>query len=628
MTEVILPPPIELAILAGAGISISRPSNLLDGKSFMRNTLKSIVPSDVNATWALSALELPKARLRRPGEMLRFELLMHNLLQTRLDPNLSVLNCLDQCPHPNFNHYVLAELIRAGATVITTNFDRLIEIAWNRLHGRNESSLRVAAFSEDFPEDLPDRCPPTLWKLHGSLSIDGRDTRNSVQATMTSVLSTSMGARKIAFLSSVIRRRDLLVIGYSGWDDLDIVPVLGNSRTPHRLIWINHVTNDGPGGVQDASEMLKGGSPKFEIDAVGRDRVWFFRNARGENIRDPAKAHMISIETGAVLRQLAADLPSSGRYPIEETEFKFGACYPAEVQQYFDVWAQSLQGGMIGRYSTIASIHEYRQFRPRTREKVQRIKTTIQRLRQQSKLPADVLTRLIEEYNGVTSRDSPHRPSRSDLRERAKSLAAELPIELQGGRLRLLACIAWDLEGSEVGVRAFQEAAAFDRALGNREGELATLVSWRGHAGIPWWGETVPHEVAARMQVLADDLGYLPKLWQQELVRHMDFIDEEVDLAPIYNRLRRMQRHSIDVGDVLGEAQLAVQIGRLYLLDQQPGLALEEFLRVRELNRLLRRKDLARNVEFFLPGCEQRIGSDYAARMLPLIRQSMWAGRG
>jgi hypothetical protein len=108
----------------------------------------------------------------------------------------------------------------------------------------------------------------------------------------------------------------------------------------------------------------------------------------------------------------------------------------------------------------------------------------------------------------------------------------------------------------------------------------------------------------------------------------MHIINEEADLVPIYHRLARMLRHAVDVGDVLGEAQLSLQIGRLYLLDQQPGLATEEFLRVRELNRLLRRKDLAANVIFFLPACEQRTGRDYAARMLPWIRRSMWAGRG
>ena len=152
-------------------------------------------------------------------------------------------------------------------------------------------------------------------------------------------------------------------------------------------------------------------------------------------------------------------------------------------------------------------------------------------------------------------------------------------------------------------------------------------MSWRGHAGIAWWGETVPREIAQRIEALADDLGYLPNIWGQELFRHMHFIDEEANLVPIYHRLARMLRHSVDVGDVLGEAQLSVQIGRLYLLDQQPGLAMEEFLRARELNRLLGRKDLADNVDFFLPGCEQRIGRDYGARMLPLIRRSMWAGR-
>src|SRR6185503_15242464 len=82
----------------------------------------------------------------------------------------------------HYNPHVLAELIRAGALVVMTNFDRLIEIAWNRLYGGDGPPLRVAAFSHDFPENLPNRNQPTLWKLHGSLSIDGRDTRNSIQA--------------------------------------------------------------------------------------------------------------------------------------------------------------------------------------------------------------------------------------------------------------------------------------------------------------------------------------------------------------------------------------------------------------------------------------------------------------
>jgi hypothetical protein len=105
---------------------INRPTFWMSERRFMEEALLRIASPDIDAKWALSILDLPRDRLRRPGEYLRFETLMGSLSQNEIDPDLHVLDCLDQCEHPNFNHYLLAGMLRSGMLVMTTNFDRLI----------------------------------------------------------------------------------------------------------------------------------------------------------------------------------------------------------------------------------------------------------------------------------------------------------------------------------------------------------------------------------------------------------------------------------------------------------------------------------------------------------------------
>lgn len=608
--------PRHLAVLAGAGVSLNAPSNLLDGASFMRHTLRRAVPRGLDPALALSVLNLPNATLRRPGEMLRFELLMHSLVQHRLDPQLTVLNCFDACESPNANHFALAELIHEGAIVVTTNFDRLIEIAWHRLYG--EAQLEIAVFNEDFPPSGPDPgSPPTLWKIHGSLSVDTHDTRRSVQATMASALSTSLSSRKARFLASVLRSRDAIVVGYSGWDDFDIVPIIGNTTSRRRLTWIDHAQANGR--VIDATQALAASSASFEIDAVGRDRVWFIIGSDGEPIRDAKSTICASANTALVLDDLVSALPSHGEYSIDERGFAFGTSHPQEVDRYFDEWERSLESDSPGRYDLLAEIHSLGHFRPGSKPILERATTRARELRRASHDPGDMLTSLIEDFNADAPID--------DVRVRLEALTPELSESLVGSGKRLGACIAWQTEGAETGHREFQEAAATDRAIGNHVGELSTLVTWRGYAGFAPWGDNIPTDASRRIDELANDLGYLPVIWQQELLRHTHFIDEHGDIVGLGRRLMRMRRHSVDVGDVLGEAISGLQLGRVYLLDQQPGLAMEEFLRVQQLNRVLRDERLGKESAWFMNMTAASVDPGYVGRLLPAIRKSLWAGR-
>lgn len=607
--------PRQLAVLAGAGVSLNAPANLLDGGSFMRQVVRRAVPRGVDAEWALSALRLPDVPLRRPGEMLRFELLMHALVQHDLDPQLNVLNCFDACERPNGNHFALAELIHEGAIVVTTNFDRLIEIAWHRLYANEH--LEIAVFNEDFPPSADDVAGPTLWKIHGSLSVDGRDTRRSVQATMASALSTSLSSRKAVFLASVLRSRDVVVVGYSGWDDFDLVPIIGDTMSTRRLTWIDHAP--AYGGISDATQALAACTAMFECDAVGRDRVWFITGPRGEAIRDAEHTTCVSADTALVLGSLATGFPTGGAYSIDEHEFAFGRSHPHEVDRYFDTWERSMEPDSPGRYELLAELHSLRRFRPESKAIIDHATTRARELRRASHNPGEVLTTLIEDFNeGAPA---------GDVRKRLNALMPALPASLLGSAKRLDACIAWHTEGANTGEARFRDAAATDRAIGNGANELNTLVTWRGFAGFSPWGDNIPEDASQRIDELANDLGYLPVIWQQELMRQEDLIDEDGDFVTVGRRLMRIRRHAIDVGDVLGEAMAGLQLGRVYLLDQQPGLAMEEFLRVRELNRILRSERLGTHAAGFIEETEPYVDSGYVRRLLPAIRRSLWAGR-
>ena len=338
----VLPKEGKIAILAGAGISLDSPSNLLDGWSFMFEALRRVCPPGIDdvcglptsellkdnkwrESWLLSILEPPRATYWRPGEQLRFEVLMGELAQSGFDPNLTVLNCLDECNHPNVNHYILAEMIRHGHTVITTNFDRLIEVAYARLPGASDMPLKVVCMDEDFPDKgLPQDGKPTLWKIHGSMTVDGKDTMASVQATMTSMLASSLIGRKRAFLSNVLRDYDLFVTGYSGWDDLDIIPVLANTHSNKRLVWIEHKNIPLP-IVKSWEDLDRERTAQFETDCIGRERILFYIDERNEEIRPKDMILSISTQTSHFMDALNKVYLATRSFDIADDKFEFGS---------------------------------------------------------------------------------------------------------------------------------------------------------------------------------------------------------------------------------------------------------------------------------------------------------------
>jgi tetratricopeptide (TPR) repeat protein len=120
--------------------------------------------------------------------------------------------CLWTREFSNIHRFIAWLIENFNVSVLTTNFDELIEAAGFSL-GRSDR----------------------LIKLHGTLSdIDSaRFTVNSVFQPLSQDIAEK--AR------TLIRDRTLLIAGYSGMDEFDVMPVLFNPVDgPNRIIWVQH----------------------------------------------------------------------------------------------------------------------------------------------------------------------------------------------------------------------------------------------------------------------------------------------------------------------------------------------------------------------------------------------------
>jgi len=187
----------SLAVFCGAGISIPPPARLPDARTLSRTVLEKFLGPDLAAE-----IGVPDVRP---------EVLFQKIRRHDADYLIRLLASLLDAPSFNANHLLLAELIGDGCAVITTNFDLLIE--------RAAAHLGVDA--------------SPLFKIHGSI-----DDPDSLMLTIDQI-NDGLSHDRTARLHDLTRDRTLLVLGYSGLDQLDIMPELKRCDY-RRVLWINH----------------------------------------------------------------------------------------------------------------------------------------------------------------------------------------------------------------------------------------------------------------------------------------------------------------------------------------------------------------------------------------------------
>jgi len=239
----LITPKAKLTFLVGAGCSVDPPSCLPAGRAMMDAIIDYVcIESEIEKIKGL--------------EDLRFEALVE-IVRDQLDKNLNIIDFYGECDKPNFQHFFFAELIKKGQFVVTTNFDFLMEYALLESGVPNEDIIPVIT-KEDFenyflPDKLYSEGKKTLYKIHGSTKniITGKDTKESLVATIQAFGSNKEGQNvfqlesfKQPLFENITFNRSLVVIGYSGSDDFDIVPTLKVLKNLRNVIWLNFVKED------------------------------------------------------------------------------------------------------------------------------------------------------------------------------------------------------------------------------------------------------------------------------------------------------------------------------------------------------------------------------------------------
>lgn len=169
----------------------------------------------------------------------RLEVLLEIARQGIGDQVLTLLSFLDHGV-PNIFHNLLAFYLTKGHIVVTTNFDTMIEDAYERLTG-DTKGLTVILSEKQF--ETASRSLPLgglLIKLHGSVrNARKKPSYGSIQITLASMANgLSRGKRRL--LKRLLKEYDFIVLGYSGNDDFDINPVLLASKVGRRFLWVKH----------------------------------------------------------------------------------------------------------------------------------------------------------------------------------------------------------------------------------------------------------------------------------------------------------------------------------------------------------------------------------------------------
>jgi len=225
----------KLAFFVGAGISHNSPSNLPLFGELNREIIRSATGHmlDEDDCQTLSNNIRPEIVLQILTEVLP-QKLMYELLRS-LENGMTKVE-------PNSNLFLLAQVLKQGGWVFTTNYDNLIEKAGKNIdldidkckcYGDRDFSK----FKEKFLDtgSIPGGY---MFKLHGSI-----EDPDSILATLGKIGKGLAGSKK-EVLEYFLRNFNFCFIGYSCQDDFDIVPVFLDTPSEKGVCWFQYAERE------------------------------------------------------------------------------------------------------------------------------------------------------------------------------------------------------------------------------------------------------------------------------------------------------------------------------------------------------------------------------------------------
>ncbi|MFH0772247.1 MAG: tetratricopeptide repeat protein [Candidatus Omnitrophota bacterium] len=256
--------PPQTAYLAGAGISSPIPSALPTAAGFLTKIIEKIAENETQKDALLQKLFGYQKARKFTGDFLRFESVMSSI-KLCIDQNLDVLNIFTKCESPNFYHFFLARQLEKGSIILATNFDILIEIACRVLH----IEYQVVVTDEDFGcfVEKPEQYPRPIIKLHGGHNLllsDGSRKPGifNIKATLEQIgrqYPNVQNTNLCSLLKFIFQKRHICILGYSGCDDFDIMPILKSQKIEKGMMWIEHVKQNEIYSIDETSADLDDG---------------------------------------------------------------------------------------------------------------------------------------------------------------------------------------------------------------------------------------------------------------------------------------------------------------------------------------------------------------------------------
>lgn len=214
----------RLALICGAGLSMSPPSNILSAQA-----LADRAKIKYDATHGVGIDPLPGAIEEQAAFFNQTNRLADYYFRTLIGPHAF-------SAEPNLAHFAVADLLltRAADIAVSTNVDRLIETAGMSLGGHIENAIdreRAAAAPAN---------SSILFKLHGCWDADRRNTLWCVEQLDYPPLDTRI-PDSAQWLENRLLDRDLVVVGYfTHWEHLTtILSTAIAAVQPSRLIIVD-----------------------------------------------------------------------------------------------------------------------------------------------------------------------------------------------------------------------------------------------------------------------------------------------------------------------------------------------------------------------------------------------------
>jgi len=229
----------KLTFLIGMDCSVDAPSSLPNKQMMIETIINYFCPESERKR----ILNIEDLKLEQLIEIIRYI----------LNEKLKIIDYFGLCTKPNLQHFFLADIIKKGQFVMTTNFDSLIEYALLKSEVPLEKIIPVIT-KDDFeifynPIQLLKKGFKTVFKIYGSPKnvISGENTRDSVVAAIKTfrlnkegknILHVEPYKRKV--FDNISNGRSLVVMGYSGSNDSNILHIIKILRNVQKIIWINH----------------------------------------------------------------------------------------------------------------------------------------------------------------------------------------------------------------------------------------------------------------------------------------------------------------------------------------------------------------------------------------------------